>query len=94
MLSKRSQPNEAVKCSVIEKIHSKIMLDVTSTDFDDAINNVTSDVFSSGSTDFDGFLSEFDLWNIYLKPSGKEWVLIFFYVLVFLVSLTGNVLSE
>ena len=43
---------------------------------------------------YEEFLEDFDLWNIYLKPSGKEWFLIFLYLVVFTVSLIGNGLSK
>ena len=60
-----------------------------------ANEDVTSGVTNRESKIFfNGYLENFDIWSIYLKPSGKECVLISFYVVVFAVSLTGNILSK
>ena len=37
---------------------------------------------------------KFDIWRDYLKPNAGEWILIFLYLIVFAVSLTGNFLSK
>jgi len=43
---------------------------------------------------FDGILEDFDLWNAYLKPSEREYILMSLYILVFVISTTGNLLSK